>query len=59
MTTVARMREIFITSARDWKDNRSKARTAEQFKSAQEHLKACRAMANFYRLRTEEQEIKQ
>lgn len=58
MTTVSDMREIFQYSAREWKRDRSRARTAEQFKAAQEHLEACRAMANFYRLKATEQEQK-
>lgn len=59
MTTVYEMREIFEYSARGWKRDRRAARTAEQFKAAQEHLDACRAMANFYRLKATEQEQKQ
>lgn len=59
MTTVSDMREIFEYSARQWKQDRSRARTAEQFKDAQTHLEACRAMANFYRVKATEQEQKQ
>jgi len=54
MTTVTQMREIFIFSAQGWKRDRSRARTAEQFKVAQDHLEACRKQVEFWRSREKE-----
>lgn len=54
MTTATDMREIFIYSARDWKRDKLRARTPEQYKVAQDHLEACRKQVEFWRSREKE-----
>lgn len=54
MSNVSTMREIFEYSARQWKQDRIRARTAEQFKAAQEHLEACRKQVQFWRSKEKE-----
>lgn len=54
MTTATDMREIFIFSAQDWKRDKIRARTPEQFKVAQDHLEACRKQVEFWRSREKE-----
>ena len=54
MSTAATMREVFEHSARQWKRRRSLARNPNQFKDAQQHIKDCRKMVDFYRAKERE-----